>query len=76
MAGYWNDPERTAEVLDAHGWMHSGDLGVMDDDGYVAITGRIKDLVIRGGENIRTPGDRGVPHHPPRCPRRPCHRRP
>jgi fatty-acyl-CoA synthase len=52
MAGYWNDPEKTAEAIDGDGWMHTGDLGVMDDDGYVAITGRIKDMVIRGGENI------------------------
>ncbi len=52
MRGYWDDPERTAEVIDADGWMHSGDLGVMDADGYLAITGRIKDMVIRGGENI------------------------
>jgi fatty-acyl-CoA synthase len=52
MAGYWNDPERTAEVIDADGWMHSGDLGAMDACGYVQITGRIKDIVVRGGENI------------------------
>ncbi len=52
MLGYWNDPERTAEVIDAEGWMHSGDLGTMDDAGYVNIVGRIKDMIIRGGENI------------------------
>jgi fatty-acyl-CoA synthase len=52
MRGYWNEPEKTAEAIDADGWMHTGDLGVMDDDGYLAITGRIKDMVIRGGENI------------------------
>ncbi|KZS58088.1 AMP-binding protein [Mycobacterium ostraviense] len=52
MAGYWNDPERTAEVIDADGWMHTGDLAAMDPCGYVQITGRIKDIVIRGGENI------------------------
>jgi fatty-acyl-CoA synthase len=52
MAGYWNDPERTAEVIDADGWMHTGDLAVMDACGYVQITGRIKDIVVRGGENI------------------------
>ncbi len=52
MAGYWNDPEKTAEAIDADGWMHTGDIAVMDEDGYVAITGRIKDMVIRGGENI------------------------
>ncbi len=52
MTGYWNDPAKTAAAIDADGWMHSGDLAVMDDDGYVRITGRIKDMVIRGGENI------------------------
>ncbi|MFZ1175416.1 MAG: AMP-binding protein [Mycobacterium sp.] len=52
MAGYWNDPEHTAEVIDADGWMHTGDLAAMDACGYVQITGRIKDIVIRGGENI------------------------
>jgi fatty-acyl-CoA synthase len=52
MLGYWNDPEKTAEVIDAARWMHTGDLAVMDTDGYVTITGRIKDMVIRGGENI------------------------
>ena len=52
MKGYYNMPEATAEAIDAHGWLHSGDLGVMDHDGYVAITGRHKDMIIRGGENI------------------------
>ncbi|GEE01027.1 fatty-acyl-CoA synthase [Gordonia spumicola] len=52
MSGYWNQPEKTAEALDADGWMHTGDIAVMGDDGYVRITGRIKDMVIRGGENI------------------------
>lgn len=52
MAGYWQNPEKTAEAIDAEAWMHTGDIGVMDADGYVAITGRIKDMVIRGGENI------------------------
>ncbi len=52
MAGYWDDPEKTAEAVDADGWMHTGDIAVMDDDGYLSITGRIKDMVIRGGENI------------------------
>ena len=52
MLGYWEEPERTAEAIDAAGWMHTGDLGVMRDDGYVNVVGRIKDLVIRGGENI------------------------
>ena len=52
MAGYWNDPDKTAEVIDDDGWMHTGDLAAMDDCGYVQIMGRIKDIVIRGGENI------------------------
>lgn len=52
MAGYWDEPERTAETIDTEGFLHSGDLGEMDADGYVKITGRIKDMVIRGGENI------------------------
>src|SRR5271170_4439898 len=52
MKGYWEDPEKTSEVLDAAGWMHTGDLGVIDDEGYANITGRLKDMVIRGGENI------------------------
>lgn len=52
MLGYWEDPDKTAEAIDADGWMHSGDLATMDEDGYVNIVGRIKDLIIRGGENI------------------------
>ncbi|MCW4461993.1 AMP-binding protein [Sphingomonas sp. BT-65] len=52
MHGYWNEPERTAEAIDAAGWMHSGDLAVIDGAGYANIVGRLKDMVIRGGENI------------------------
>src|SRR5579862_9142616 len=52
MIGYWNQPDKTAEAVDAAHWMHTGDLAVMDDEGYLAITGRIKDMVIRGGENV------------------------
>jgi len=52
MLGYWEQPDKTAEAVDGAHWMHTGDLAVMDDEGYVAITGRIKDMVIRGGENI------------------------
>ena len=52
MRGYWNNDEATAEAIDDAGWMHTGDLGVMDDEGYVNIVGRIKDIVIRGGENM------------------------
>lgn len=52
MCGYWDDPERTAESLDSEGWMHTGDIATMDEDGYCNIVGRLKDMVIRGGENI------------------------
>jgi fatty-acyl-CoA synthase len=52
MLGYWDEPDKTAEVIDRAGWMHTGDLAVMRDDRYVNIVGRIKDLIIRGGENI------------------------
>jgi fatty-acyl-CoA synthase len=52
MQGYWNDRDRTEESIDPAGWMHSGDLATMDDEGYVRIVGRIKDMVIRGGENL------------------------
>ena len=52
MQGYWNDPEKTAETIDTAGWLHSGDIATMDASGYVRIVGRIKDMIIRGGENI------------------------
>jgi fatty-acyl-CoA synthase len=52
MLGYWDDEARTAEAIDDQGWMHTGDLAVMDDDGYINIVGRIKDMIIRGGENV------------------------
>jgi fatty-acyl-CoA synthase len=52
MIGYWDEPEKTAEAIDAEGWMHTGDLAVMREDGYCNVVGRIKDMVIRGGENI------------------------
>jgi fatty-acyl-CoA synthase len=52
MLGYWDEAEKTAEVLDASGWMHTGDLAVIDDEGFCNIVGRIKDMVIRGGENL------------------------
>jgi fatty-acyl-CoA synthase len=52
MLGYWDDPEATGRAVDADGWMHTGDLAVMDDDGYLSLVGRIKDMIIRGGENI------------------------
>jgi fatty-acyl-CoA synthase len=52
MKGYWNDAEKTAEAIDQGGWMHTGDLATMDEEGYVNIVGRLKDMVIRGGENV------------------------
>ncbi len=52
MRGYWGDPERTREAIDAGGWMHTGDLAAIDADGYCNIVGRVKDMIIRGGENI------------------------
>ena len=52
MLGYWNNPDATSQAIDAGRWMHTGDLATMDDDGYVNIVGRIKDMIIRGGENI------------------------
>ena len=52
MKGYWNDAEKTAEAIDEAGWMHTGDLATMDEQGYVNIVGRLKDMVIRGGENV------------------------
>jgi fatty-acyl-CoA synthase len=52
MKGYWDDVEKTREVLDDAGWMHTGDLGIIDEEGYANITGRLKDMLIRGGENV------------------------
>jgi fatty-acyl-CoA synthase len=52
MKGYWNDEAKTREAIDAQGWMHTGDLATMDAEGYVNIVGRLKDMVIRGGENV------------------------
>jgi fatty-acyl-CoA synthase len=52
MLGYWEEPDKTAEAIDRSRWMHTGDLAVMDEAGYVNISGRIKDMVIRGGENV------------------------
>jgi fatty-acyl-CoA synthase len=52
MLGYWDDPARTAEVIDEARWMHTGDLAVIDADGYCRIVGRLKDMIIRGGENV------------------------
>jgi fatty-acyl-CoA synthase len=52
MRGYWGDPDKTREAIDDAGWMRTGDLAVMDADGYARITGRVKDMIIRGGENV------------------------
>ncbi len=52
MRGYYKMPEETAKAIDKDGWLHSGDIGMMDEDGYYAVTGRLKDMIIRGGENI------------------------
>ena len=52
MTGYWNDEEKTKEAIDVAGWMHTGDLATMDGEGYVNIVGRLKDMIIRGGENV------------------------
>ena len=52
MLGYWDEPEKTADAIDRARWMHTGDLAQMDDEGYLKIVGRIKDMVIRGGENV------------------------
>jgi fatty-acyl-CoA synthase len=52
MRGYWSEPERTREAIDEAGWMHTGDLAVLDEEGYCNIVGRVKDMIIRGGENI------------------------
>jgi fatty-acyl-CoA synthase len=52
MLGYWEDPERTAQAIDEARWMHTGDLAMMDDEGYINIVGRSKEMVIRGGENV------------------------
>jgi fatty-acyl-CoA synthase len=65
MLGYWNDHEKTAEAIDAARWMHTGDLATMDEDGYITIVGRIKDMVIRGGENVYPKEiEEFLSHHP------------
>lgn len=64
MRGYWNDEARTRETIDTAGWLHSGDLAQMDKEGYVQIVGRIKDMIIRGGENIYPPRNRRVFSNP------------
>ena len=75
MLGYWNNHEATAEAIDAAGWMHTGDLAVMDENGYVNIVGRIKDMIIRGGENIYPREVEEFLYTHPKRQRRPGHRR-
>ncbi len=75
MLGYWDDPPRTEQVIDAARWMHTGDLAVIDEEGYCNIVGRIKDVVIRGGENVYPARGGGVPLQPPRHPGRAVLRR-
>ncbi|MHB0937454.1 MAG: AMP-binding protein [Armatimonadota bacterium] len=65
MMGYYNMPEETALAIDADGWLHSGDIGVFDEQGYLAITGRLKDMIIRGGENIYPKEIEDFIHHMP-----------
>ena len=74
MLGYWEQPDKTAEAIE-DGWMHTGDIGVMHDDGYVEITGRIKDMVIRGGENVYPREIEEFLYTHPDIARRPGHRR-
>ena len=52
MRGYWNDEEKTRDSIDAAGWMHTGDLAIIDEEGFCNIVGRVKDMIIRGGENV------------------------
>ena len=75
MLGYWNDEAATRAAIDAAGWMHTGDLATMDDEGYVNIVGRIKDMIIRGGENISPREIEELLHTHPAVQRRPGDRR-
>ena len=65
MRGYADDPQATMAAIDANGWLHTGDLGSMDERGYVRVAGRLREMIIRGGENIYPAGDRGRPAGPP-----------
>ena len=76
MQGYYNMPEATAAAIDDEGWLHTGDLAEVDDDGYYKITGRLKDMIIRGGGKRLSSGNRRIPLHPPEDFRCSGHRRP
>ena len=76
MLGYWGNEDATREAIDAAGWMHTGDLATADADGYVNIVGRIKDMIIRGGENVYPREVEEYLVHAPGCPGCPGHRRP
>ena len=75
MKGYYKMPEATAAAIDEDGWLHTGDLARRDENGNYKITGRIKDMIIRGGENIYPQGDRGLYLHPSQGVGCPGHRR-
>ena len=66
MRGYWDDPEHTAEAVDEAGWMHTGDLATIDEEGYCTIVGRVKDMIIRGGENVYPREIEEFLHHHPK----------
>ncbi len=67
MKGYWNDEAKTKEAVDEAGWMHTGDLATMDEQGYVNIVGRLKDMIIRGGENVYPREIEEFLYRHPRC---------
>jgi acyl-CoA synthetase (AMP-forming)/AMP-acid ligase II len=66
MSGYWKDEEKTAKVIDKEGWVHTGDMGYMDEDGYFFLAGRATDMIIRGGENISPEEVEGIIHSHPK----------
>ena len=74
MKGYWSRPEATAAAIDADGWFHTGDVGYLDDDGFLYIADRVKDMVITGGENVYPAEVEGVAARVPRRRRRGRHR--
>jgi fatty-acyl-CoA synthase len=74
MIGYFEMPERTSQTIDAEGWLHTGDLGILDDRGYLQVTGRLKDMIIRGGENTYAAAVEQALFTPSRRPGRRCAR--